>query len=107
MKKTAKILTLLLVAASVLSACKKKDDEVTAFASAGRNTITGSVDNGTLVRTITTSGFSNKVYDVKITVMGSCTLLSDIELYLKSPSGKILELVSDPTDGNSSFSPTF
>jgi subtilisin-like proprotein convertase family protein len=107
MKKTAKILTLLLVAGSILSACKKKDNEPTAFASAGRNTITGSVDNGTLIRTLTTSGFSNNVHDVKITVQGSCTLLSDIELYLKSPSGKILELVSDPNDGTTSFSPTF
>ncbi len=103
MKKTAKILTLLLVAGSILSACKKKDNEVTAFASAGVNSSTGAIDVGSISRSITASGFSNNVHDVKVRFQGSHALLGEAELFLRSPSGKILELMTDPTDASSSL----
>lgn len=105
MKKLVQYLTIAALGVSLLTGCKKKDPTPTALASVGTNTTTGSVDASTMTRTIYVSGLSGNINDVKVRFQGSCTWTSDLELYLKSPSGKILQLCADEAraSNNSSY----
>ncbi|HSY62772.1 MAG TPA: proprotein convertase P-domain-containing protein [Cytophaga sp.] len=99
MRKLFKCVVIAALGFVLLTGCKKNDPTPTALASVGKNTTTGSVDVGTLTKTIYVSGLSGTIHEVKVRFIGSSTYTTDIQLYLKSPSGKILQLCADESRG--------
>jgi subtilisin-like proprotein convertase family protein len=99
MKKLLQYTTIAALGLSLLTGCKKNDPTVTALASVGTNTSASSVDVGTLTKTIYVTGLSGNINEVKVRFIGSSTYTTDIQLYLKSPSGKILQLCANESRG--------
>lgn len=102
MKKLLKYTTIAALGLALLTGCKKKDPTPTALSSVGTNTTAGSVDLGSITRQIYVSGLSGKIHEVKVNFMGSSRYTGEVELYLKSPSGKVLQLCADEAGASSS-----
>lgn len=73
------------------------------FSSGGVNSSSVSFDNSTQNRVINVSGFAGLLVGVKCTVILNHSWGSDIDLYLQSPNGQIIELSTD-NGGTSSTS---
>lgn len=95
MKKIVQCLTIAVLGTLFLNSCKKSEPIPTALASVGSNTISETVDYGTLTKTLYVSGLSGNVNEVQVRFKGSSPFTADVELYLKSPSGKILQLCNN------------
>lgn len=109
MKKLLQYSIIAVLGLSLLTSCKKNDPTPTALSSAGKNTTTAAVDNAAAARSITVSGLSGKIHELKVNVIGSTSYTADLQMYLKSPSGKILQLCASESNATtySSFNVTF
>lgn len=72
--------------------------------SAGSNTTTASFDNTTITRTINASGFVGNIGNITCNVRFTHNWAEDVDLYLQSPTGQIIEL---STDNGGTASTTF
>lgn len=68
---------------------------VTSLNVVGTNTASEVFDNATKYKTITVSGVTGTIANVVCNVQLSHTFGNDIDLYLQSPSGQIIELTTD------------
>lgn len=66
-----------------------------ALTSAGSNTTAASFDNSTITKTINVSGFTGNIGNVTCTIALGNSYGQDIDLYLQSPIGQIIELCTD------------
>lgn len=75
---------------------------------AGTNNTTASFDSQTITRTINVSGFTGNIGQVTCNVQFSHTWASDVDIYLQSPNGQIIELMTDLGGiGSTIFNVTF
>lgn len=98
MKKLLQYTTIAALGLALLTSCKKSDPTPTALASVGKNSTSAGVDNSSASREITVSGLSGKIHEVKVNVIGSSAYTSDVQMYLKSPSGKMLQLCASESN---------
>jgi len=77
---------------------------LSALAVAGTNTTTASFDNSTITRTVNVTGLTGTTGVVTCNVQLNHTWGSDIDMYLQSPTGQIIELC---TDNGSIYSTNF
>jgi subtilisin-like proprotein convertase family protein len=68
------------------------------LAQSGTNTSAQTFDNTNIVKTINVSGITGNIGNVTCNVKFKHTFPYDVNLYLKSPSGQIVELMSEITD---------
>jgi len=74
----------------------------------GTNTTTASIDSQTITRTIAVSGFSSTLTQVTCQIQLTHSFAADIDLYLQSPNGQIIELTTDNGGfGSTTFNVTF
>ncbi len=75
---------------------------------AGTNTTGATFDNTTITRTIAVTGFTGNITNVTCNVQITHTWGMDIDLYLQSPTGQIIELNTDNGGTNATtFNVTF
>lgn len=74
----------------------------------GTNSTTASIDNQTITRTITLSGYNSTISQVTCQIQLTHTFAADIDMYLQSPTGQIIELTTDNGGfGSTTFNVTF
>ena len=108
MKKITQYFIIGVLGVSFLTSCKKNAPTATSLTSVGENTNTGSVDAGTISREIYVSGIPGKIHEVRVRIKGSTSYTHELVVYLKSPSGEILQLCARESDpANNSLYPSF